>query len=179
MSDKRTNQTQQLIYEALLTYMQNGASFQGLTVTDIAEAAHISRQTFYNHYANLESIILIPVQGYVDNFFEQFAKAPDFNGERLVTTLYQGWLGHMNLFRLLIWAKLDNEFMTILRDFNIRIMQLSHTSKINAPLISSTLAGATFSFLKFTLIDEYKKWPEKEAISTFLTITNYGRDLFN
>lgn len=54
--DRRVKRTKKILYEALLTLMQNKA-INKITVKELTELADINRKTFYLHYTDIFDMI--------------------------------------------------------------------------------------------------------------------------
>ena len=79
--DKRTIKTERAIREAAMTLLKRKA-LADITVNDICEAALISRNTFYGHYADKYLLLETLSKSFIDGLIEQIIQKNVMNGYR-------------------------------------------------------------------------------------------------
>lgn len=79
-ADPRIVRSEAAIREAVLVRLQAGRSFESLTVSEIADAAGVTRKTFYARFGALERVVFRIVaelsQGIIDDLDDEMLRLP-------------------------------------------------------------------------------------------------------
>ena len=98
-------QSKQWLCDALINLMTK-ENFQDISITEIAQAAELSRKTFYHSFKNKEAVINYLCDRLFDQYFEQLLQQKPQVGEMMLKTTFDiflnFWWQKRDLIQLLI-----------------------------------------------------------------------------
>lgn len=106
--DQRSIRSSEMIYEGLVKLMQD-KDFAAITVTDLVDAAHVGRTTFYRNFDEIEDVLWMRcdqvVEGLISYLQEYRQKHPDEARTVILKPFLRYFYLHSELIELLIKAK--------------------------------------------------------------------------
>lgn len=102
---RMVEQSKQWLCDALINLMTK-ENFQDISITEIAQAAELSRKTFYHSFKNKEAVINYLCDRLFDQYFEQLLQQKPQVGEMMLKTTFDiflnFWWQKRDLIQLLI-----------------------------------------------------------------------------
>lgn len=175
--DVRVQKTNEKLYQALQSLKASGVAYQDVTIKQLANEAHISRQTFYRHYQDKDDVLVSKIHAFKLATLHQFSHGV-LTPERMITTLLDYWQDHRQFFAMIDWANLRGVFIDNIAYLNHQVMLMNHVSHLNEAFISDTYAGATYAFLRTYLLKDAQHQNISSLVQLFLDVTNHYRLLF-
>ena len=113
--DRRVRRTRKLLWEALLTLLEEH-SLEQISVADICEEAQLNRTTFYKHFENKYALFVYGMK-YDQELFEKklLRVATSEEREQVSTQLLEMIASHQHYYKLLLIGKEENLLSTLLR----------------------------------------------------------------
>lgn len=145
--DRRITRTRARIQDALFSLMKE-TPYQKIRVSQIADAADISRSTFYLHYETKDALLLGIVDEIIDDYFKAVEEARSGKRESPARLLFSKWQQHIDQLGLVVEAGMEYRIYQRLRVFNKRRGDAVESK--NALLddyIRTMLDGASFALL--------------------------------
>ncbi|MTV82661.1 TetR/AcrR family transcriptional regulator [Secundilactobacillus folii] len=173
----RVQQTEEKLYQALLSFKSKGVDYQALTIKQLAEKAGISRQTFYRHYQDKDDIISLRIHNFKLKMISQFRQTT-LTPEVMMKMLLTYWSKHRSFFELIEWANLGRIFISNISYMNHKIMAMNNVSHLNDEIITDSYAGATYSFLRAFLIKNQNYQDIDSLVELCMSINNRCQFLF-
>ncbi len=172
--NQRVAISKRLLKEALLRLLKEKDISQ-ISITELCQEAEINRATFYRHY-NVPQDVLVDIEmellDKAQNIAPHPASAKDAMPylEKLFTYIYD----NMDVVRILIQAKADDNLMHILdlSNFSILKTKLDATDnppldKANIKLLSAFIGGGGYYLVRAWLMDDIEKSPKEIAQFTY------------
>lgn len=168
--------------EALLQRMAQ-YSWSRITVSDLAADAGIARQTFYQHFANRDELLL----DYVDEMFEHFyndiadqIRSSPYPGGDISRQLFAQWKEQQDFTRLVFRARAEDLLIRRFRSYISRVMGLyirEHGVVVQDAermgFMIDYLAGAFWMVLERWAEGDFR-YPEHELADLFAQLTRPG-----
>jgi AcrR family transcriptional regulator len=155
-SDRRTQRTKEALWHALMSLVTE-RGFEGLTVQDILERAHVGRATFYAHFDNKEDVLVSGLEA-----LRLSLKARQ-RGEIFAFTaaLFEHVRDHRDMFRAMIGkrsgALVQRLFLKMLVDLVRHEMRSTSRDR--------TTADASASFIASGLVGLLMWWVDHPQVS--------------
>jgi AcrR family transcriptional regulator len=135
--DRRIRRTRKLLWEALLTLLEEH-SLEEISVTDICEEALLNRTTFYKHFENKYELFVYGMKYDQEPFEKKLLRAATSEeGERLSAQILETLASHRHYYKLLLVGKEEKNLSTLLRH------QIAE--QIEAKLVQDQNEGHRFS----------------------------------
>lgn len=177
--NQRIALTKRLLQEALLRLM-NKKSLEKITITELCEEAGINRTTFYRHF-NVPSDVLLDMNV---EFFKRLndsislSNAKDIPSyiEELMSYLYE----HSELLKIFLQNSSPDDFMRLADgvfesfiEATNKFTEIFDADDENLKLISTYIAGGSYSMLRCWLLENIQKTP-REISDLILKFMNYS-----
>ncbi|MYV17501.1 TetR/AcrR family transcriptional regulator [Furfurilactobacillus milii] len=173
--DQRTYRTKRKIESAMLQLCHDNVPFAKLTGPQVAQTAHVSRQTFYRYYLTPEQVIVTILDRHLDEFLSAF-RFQDLTAQSMVIQLLQAWQKRTDAFEMIEWSNIRQLFIQRLANFNHQIALRNSKALIDETTICNVYAAATYMFLRDYVLEH--KWTPEQAAKLLLHLTNGLSDLF-
>lgn len=173
--DQRTLKTRHKIETALITLCHEQVDFDQLTVPQLAQAAGISRQTFYRHYLTPQQVITELIERHLTGFLKAF-RLQNLTAHSMTLQLMTIWQTRAIVFELIEWSHLQSIFIQKIAHFNQRIADQNHVHLIDETTICQVYAAATYPLLRDYVLNH--KWPAAQATDLLLHLTNNMNYIF-
>ena len=173
--DMRIRRTRKLIWEALLTLLQNH-SFASISVKDICEQAMVHRSTFYSHFTDKYALLNYGTREVIQTITKEEEKRKELeeaSGERefLLTLILEYMRKHQQLYALLLLDKSTESLSTLLvrrlaAKFEKTLADEEKQGKhftVPTPLIAQFQAGAVLRVLSWWAEQEMRMPPKELA----------------
>ncbi|MGO3488982.1 MAG: TetR/AcrR family transcriptional regulator [Leuconostoc carnosum] len=161
-------QSKEWLLKALFELMQD-KSFQDISVTEIAEAAGLSRRTFYRTFKDKQELLEV----YADELIHEYIEALDqvsgqmMKFDDIVQLFFEFWAQHRNYARVLIqqdlfyiiFHKWNNHASQIYQKFHAPWHITGTPTEINYVLAYSI--GGLWQILEIWLMSETPEKPEQ------------------
>lgn len=158
-------------------------SWSRITVSDLAADAGIARQTFYQHFANRDELLL----DYVDEMFERFyndiadqIRSNPQPGGDVSRQLFAQWKAQQDFTRLVFRARAEDLLIRRFRSYIARVMGLyirEHGVVVQDAermgFMVDYLAGAFWMVLERWVEGDFC-YPERELANLFSQLTRPG-----
>jgi AcrR family transcriptional regulator len=167
--DRRSQRTQQMLTEALLTLLAS-KHYDAISIKDIVDQANVGRSTFYVHYQTKDDLLLYGLGHMLDNLLQQIVLSRTDQTLRLDTTfLFSHAREHYEIYRTLVWG---SGFELLIRDGHAtlnaklqeRLAQLLPDAQewpIPLPVLSYCMGGTLLILLKWWLDNKMPYSPER------------------
>ncbi|MFC5406656.1 TetR/AcrR family transcriptional regulator [Cohnella soli] len=122
--DRRQVRTKQLLYEALMSLIEERGS-DNITVTDIANRANVNRGTFYLHYRDVDDMlqqlkddVFEHVRAYVEqlNIMEAISYADREDVYPPSVKIFEAFAEHADFLRVMCGPNGDSSYLSRFRD---------------------------------------------------------------
>lgn len=169
-TDRRSQRTQQILHEALMSLMQD-KRYDDITVQDIIDRANVGRSTFYAHYQDKEDLMTSGLM-HLMQIMSGFVGAPSKTGEtRMFPTqeLYEHVQENHNLFRgmvrgrgLELFFEKGQEYWSqkLTADLKARISQ-GNQPAVPIEVMAQFLAGTFVTMLRWWLDNKMPYSPKE------------------
>ncbi len=160
--DRRIRRTRKLLWEALLTLLEEH-SLEEISVTDICEEALLNRTTFYKHFENKYALFVYGMKYDQEPFEEKLLRAATSEeGEQISIQLLETMARHQHYYKLLLVGKEEKNLSTLLRQqiteqMEARLAQAQnegHHFSTPLPIIAQFYAGALLALATWWLENE-------------------------
>jgi AcrR family transcriptional regulator len=157
-SDRRSQRTQRILHEALMSLMQE-KRYEDITVQDIIERADVGRSTFYSHYQDKEDLMTSGLIHFMEIFSNSHAHSSTPGDLHLLPTkeLLDHVQQNLNVFKGMMsgrgvelffekgqeyWVQnITNELQAQLREGEQPVVPI--------PLLASLVAGTFITMLRW------------------------------
>jgi AcrR family transcriptional regulator len=149
--DRRIIRSKSLLFNALIKLMRK-KDYQDISVKDLADAADISRPTFYRIYKSIDDILIEEMDLHFDEYFVSIEKDIIIgNYKNAADKLFKVWRKNKTLFDAMQKAGIIYKAADRFDEYALRIKRL--TAKDGELAIDSTyaihfFAGGTYMVLK-------------------------------
>lgn len=107
-----SRRTEQKIKQAFAKLVQEKGSTDKITVSELAQAAEITRGTFYIHYDNIASVATSFREEILEEFFQDFKEVRNLQDiDDFFDKIAVYLANHEDLYRMLIYSKDTHRFM--------------------------------------------------------------------
>lgn len=165
---KIAEQSRKALTEALLTVMKQ-YDFKEITVTQIAQEAHLSRKTFYRLFTDKEEILDCYLKDIVTSFYSLVEKKQIHHYWEVVQLYFDFWLERKPLLDLLKKNNLLFLFYEISNKYSMQVFCLVRSQKVadqftgTLPyLLAYAVGGMTSMLLKWA--EDDMKTPSETLI---------------
>ena len=160
--DPRQERTREALRKGFLRCLED-ASFESISITDIARASGIARQTFYLHYSEKDAILHEYLESFLRRERTEFAAAVEdrqgHDARAAIAEVFQRMLTRIQeeavLFRLVIGGRAGGRLRDRVREHQRYVNQLFLRSQgpVNLPeaelhLVASFCAGGVLDLLE-------------------------------
>jgi AcrR family transcriptional regulator len=167
MTDRRTERTRRLIAQALISLMLE-KSYNVISVQDIVDRANVGRSTFYAHYQDKDALLSSEFERLVAQLTHNIRHDNPHDQSLLPSLeLFRHVQQHYQLYKaVVIWGynldfatrALQNLLTATIED---QLSRLGQHPSIPAPVISSYVAGAFLTLLRWWLDNNMLYSPER------------------
>lgn len=161
-SDRRSQRTQKLLHDALISLMLE-KRYDRITVQDIIDRANIGRSTFYAHFLDKEDLLINSINTMLDYLHQSHDSGAAENQRILpVVELFSHIQEQHRLFEALMRGKSIDLFLEKIQAFwNIKIEEhlLAVLPKGQSPLVPLPLIS---NWVTSTLISMLMWWTEQK-----------------
>ena len=169
-TDRRSQRTQRLLHEALMSLMQE-KRYDDITVQDIIDRADVGRSTFYAHFQDKEDLMTSGLMRLMHAMSELVAEPSPTGEERLLPTqeLFEHVQENQNLFRgmvhgrgLELFFEKGQEFwiQKITSDLQARLPE-GQQPVVPIPVLAQFVAGAFVTMLRWWLDNKMPYTPQE------------------
>ena len=130
MSDMRVVRTKKNIRNALINLLQN-TSFEKISVTELCQAAEVSRITFYTYYEDKYALVEEMYNGYIVDAFDDYHALQKMNNPTDIPLL-----GYYNLLECILDLYIDN------------LPFFRHVNPVENPYLSSVYFNHIFQYVE-------------------------------
>ena len=177
-----TSDTVVRLHQALLQRMRDH-SWNRITVSDLAADAGIARQSFYQHFANREDLLLDYVDHMFDAFYNDIAHVISTSpapGLDISQPLFAQWQRHREFAQLMFRARVDDLLIRRFRSYIARVLGLyvrQHAIEVRDAermgFMIDYLAGAFWMVLERWVSGNFR-YPEDALANLFTQLTRPG-----
>ncbi len=164
--DRRANNTQIKLYQALKKYYFEGIPFKKIQVKQLCQTAAVSRATFYRHHQNIQDIFTIQLLIMITQFEKKIDELQVLNYETgsnvVVNTIY----ANLDLLQLMQWSGTEKSGQKIVSGAIIRILILREFDDVNRNFIADYLGAAILKFA-FQISQAQEKLPKEQALKLY------------
>ena len=179
--DLRVKITKQLLYDSLITLIQN-KRFEDIKVTDICELAEVHRTTFYKHFNNKSELLVYVINKLSENFMAQVDEHKYDSLENFYKVIIGAYLQHVftnkDLFVKIL--KYNEHGIAMETWYDITVNRFAKRLKENetnmdlydipVEIIAAFYVSATFRTIKFWLLNQ--DICNEEELTTYLNRLN-------
>ena len=169
-TDRRSQRTQRLLHEALMTLMQE-KRYDDITVQDIIDQADVGRSTFYAHYQDKEDLVTSGLIRLMDILSQMLARSPAAGGLRLLPAreLFEHVRENQHLFKALargrgleLFIEKGQEYWSrkIAADLQAKLPE-GQQPAVPVQVIAHFVAGTLITMLSWWLENKMPYSPEK------------------
>ncbi len=163
-TDPRALRTREAFQGALIELLQK-ASYQKITVTDIARRAGFARHTFYNHFETKDDLLANLFDSVLDEFFINMEQRDfDLNDPddelRMIASFFSVWRDHPDIVKIFNTLDLDDMLIRRLKTYFTQYYYDQVTQSI--PGTSTALGIYLISFNAYMLLGLLKPWLQDE-----------------
>lgn len=149
-------QSKEWLLNALLHLMQT-KQYNDIAIVDICDEAGLSRQTFYRHYKDKESLIMSYFNRIFTDLYDQIDNLKDKNIGNICTLYLQFWQKYKAFTYLLNVSGCEgNSLLCNQIFFRKALKYVTITENVDQQVIVDFLAGAMYSILEAWIRDDYK-----------------------
>lgn len=163
-TDKRARKSAELIYDALLTCLEE-KSFDQITVSDLQRASGVARSTFYRAFDNASDVLSWKCEASFNEALSSF-KPLDFTNEAVVAQrFFAYWVAHSEILELLTRIdRTDIVFASHLRSAELlqeRFGKLPRLTEVQGKYFIAIRTGMLMSVLNVWMQGGRKESPQE------------------
>jgi len=149
--DRRIVRSKSLLFNALLKLMKKKA-YNEISIKDLADAADISRPTFYRNYKSIDDILIDEMDFHFDAYFVSIEKdIINGNYKNAADKLFKVWRKNKTLFDAMQKAGIIDKAADRFDDYALRIKRLTAKDEeldVDSMYAIHFFAGGTYMVLK-------------------------------
>jgi AcrR family transcriptional regulator len=178
-TDRRSQRTQRILHEALMTLMQE-KRYENITVQDIIDRADVGRSTFYAHFQDKEDLMTSGLIHFMEIFSNGHAESPATGDLNLLPTkaLLEHVQQNQNVFKgmmrgrgLELFFEKGQEywFQKISDELHARLPE-GEQSVVPIPLLAQFVTGSFVTMLRWWLDKKMPYSPQEmdEMLQSFI-----------
>ncbi|BAP85764.1 transcriptional regulator [Paucilactobacillus hokkaidonensis JCM 18461] len=144
--DKRKEETELKLFDALKVRYQSEAVFDEIKINDLCQNASISRATFYRHHQNIGDVIVVQFLIEIAKFKQQIDDLEQLDFTNASTVIVDMIYANIELFKMMKWGNVQAEIQSLFSGTALQILILRDYSKQTRNFISDFLGTTILSF---------------------------------
>lgn len=144
--DKRKEETELKLFDALKGRYQSEAVFDEIKINDLCQSAGISRATFYRHHQNIGDVIVVQFLIEITKFKQQIDALEQLDFTNASTVIVDMIYANIELFKMMKWGNVQAEIQSLFNGTALQILILRDYSKQTRNFISDFLGTTILGF---------------------------------
>ncbi|AMV61969.1 hypothetical protein ADU72_0202 [Pediococcus damnosus] len=144
--DKRKQQTEAKLIQALKQKWQDGTQFNQIDIKDLCESANVSRATFYRHHEGIEDVVFVQFLIAISEFEQKIDVLNRVNFENGSITIVDMIYANLDLFKMVKWSHMQIKVQALFSGTALKILISRDYSKEAKHFISDYLGTAILNF---------------------------------